>query len=239
MRKRPFRIIREGFSVSYCQQMRGRLSRRPSDFKNIIFDLGGVILNLDYQLTIRAFEELGIPDFVASYSQRNQSALFDGFERGEIEPARFRDSFRRELNCDCTDHQLDFAWNAMLLDLPSERVALLEELNESKRIFLLSNTNRIHVEAFEADIAQHHGMESLIGLFEEVYYSCDVGMRKPEERIFRMVMETNRLRADETLFIDDSPQHVQAARSCGIEAYHLTGGETIQDLFINSPDRVR
>ncbi len=207
------------------------LSQKPSDFDNIIFDLGGVILNLEYQRTIHAFEQLGVVDFVASYSQMNQSELFDGFERGEIAPAQFRDSFRKQLRCDCKDAELDAAWNAMLLDLPAERLELLANMKGNRRTFLLSNTNRIHVEAFEQGIAKQHGLKGLSSLFEAVYYSCDVGMRKPEERIFRMVLETHGLRADQTLFIDDSPQHIEGARSCGIEAYHLTGGETIHDLF--------
>jgi len=205
---------------------------RPlSDFPNIIFDLGGVILNIDYHRTIRAFEALGMKDFNSTYGQLHQSALFDAFERGEMGAQDFRDALRPQLTVDVTDTEIDAAWNAMLLDLPSERLRLLQSLKNQKRIFLLSNTNRIHVEAFERDIEARHGADVFRSCFEHAYYSCDVGMRKPEERIFKMVVENHGLRPDETLFIDDSPQHIEGARKSGLNAHHLTGGETILDLF--------
>lgn len=205
---------------------------RPlSDFPNIIFDLGGVILNIDYHRTIRAFEALGMKDFNSTYSQLYQSDLFDAFERGEVSADAFRDALRPQLNAGVTTVEIDAAWNAMLLDLPSERLTLLQSLQAQKHIFLLSNTNRIHVEAFERDIESVHGPRALTSCFEQAYYSCDVGMRKPEERIFRMVVESHGLSPNETLFIDDSPQHIEGAKKAGLHAYHLTGGETIIDLF--------
>lgn len=201
------------------------------DFPNIIFDLGGVILNIDYHRTIRAFEALGMRDFNSTYSQLHQSDLFDAFERGEVSVDAFRDALRPQLNAGVTNDEIDTSWNAMLLDLPSERLTLLQSLQAQKRIFLLSNTNRIHVEAFERDIDSLQGPRALTSCFEQTYYSCDVGMRKPEERIFRMVVESHGLSPNETLFIDDSPQHIEGAKKAGLNAYHLTGGETIIDLF--------
>lgn len=200
------------------------------DFHNIIFDLGGVILNIDYHLTIRAFEQLGMSDFGSHFTQLRQTEIFDRFERGEVNGMEFRNALRPHLRPDVTDIEIDDAWNAMLLDLPAERLRLLESIAKTKQIFLLSNTNRIHVEAFERDTERVHGT-GLSPFFRQVYYSCDVGMRKPEERIFRHVMERHRLIPEETLFIDDSPQHVEGAMKAGLVAYHLTGGETIIDLF--------
>jgi len=204
---------------------------QAAHYPNIIFDLGGVLLNIDYHRTIKAFEQLGFKDFSSAYTQLAQSELFDRFERGEVTPDEFRHGIRPSLRADVTDTEIDEAWNAMLLDLPTERLALLQMLSESKRIFLLSNTNTIHVHAFEQQVRTQHGISKLTGLFEAAYYSCDVGMRKPEERIFRMVTETNGLVPSETLFIDDSPQHIEGARKTGLNAYHLTGGETVLDLF--------
>ncbi|MCF8256044.1 MAG: HAD family phosphatase [Flavobacteriales bacterium] len=205
--------------------------RSPADFPNIIFDLGGVILNIDYHRTIHAFSLLGMKDFAATYTQLHQSATFDAFERGELSAKGFRDALRPQLRPQVTDGEIDGAWNAMLLDLPSERLRLLNLLKEQRRIFLLSNTNSIHVQAFENDIEAVHGSGALRACFERAYYSCDVGMRKPEERIFRMVVETDGLDLAQTLFIDDSPQHVEGARKAGLSAYHLMDGETILDLF--------
>lgn len=207
------------------------MMKDPNDFPNIIFDLGGVLLNIDYHLTIKAFEQLGFKDFSGTYTQLAQSELFDKFERGEITPDEFRHGIRPSLPANVSDAEIDEAWNAMLLDLPTERLTLLRALGASKRIFLLSNTNAIHVSAFEQQVLAQHGINGLAGLFEAAYYSCDVGMRKPEERIFRMVTDTNGLLPSETLFIDDSPQHVEGARKAGLHAYHLTGGETVLDIL--------
>lgn len=206
---------------------------KPSEFKNIIFDFGGVILNLDYQRTIVAFQELGITDFEKSYSQLNQSDLFDQFERGEISPNQFRIGLRTAFSAPVSDGQLDEAWNAMLLDLPVERLRVLEKLHSEKRISMLSNTNEIHVEAFESAMNKTHGIQNLSGFFDHVYYSCRVGMRKPEERIFEYVIKEQNYNPSETLFIDDSPQHIEGAKRVGLHAYHLRAdrGETILDLF--------
>ncbi|MCB9186681.1 MAG: HAD family phosphatase [Flavobacteriales bacterium] len=206
---------------------------KPKDYPNIIFDFGGVILNLDYHRTVAAFKDLGIADFERSYSQLNQTDLFDRFERGEISPSAFRDGLRTAFEDSIADKKLDQAWNAMLLDLPSERLELLEKLHSEKRISLLSNTNEIHVNAFESALKNVHGLNDLSGFFDHVYYSCRTGMRKPESRIFEMVMSEQGYRPEETLFIDDSPQHVEGARMIGLNVYHLRAdeGETILDLF--------
>ena len=205
----------------------------PKEYPNIIFDFGGVILNLDYQRTTTAFQKLGVKDFAESYSQLEQDELFDRFERGEISPSIFRDGLRSAFLNSVSDEQLDRAWNAMLLDLPAVRLELLRKLVSEKRISLLSNTNEIHVESFEAALKRDHGLDDLSGLFEKVYYSCRTGMRKPETRIFEMVLREQGYSASETLFIDDSPQHIEGARKAGLHAYHLRAdqGETIHDLF--------
>lgn len=206
---------------------------QPKDFKNIIFDFGGVILNLDYQRTIDAFKKQGIPQFEQNYSQLQQTELFDDFERGTISSADFRERLRGAFNTTITDAELDAAWNAMLLDLPAERLQLLEQLRASKNICMLSNTNEIHVACFEADLKKQHGLENLNEFFDHVYYSCRTGMRKPEARIFEMVLKQQNHLPQETLFIDDSPQHIQGAKEVGLQVYHLRAdkGETIHDLF--------
>lgn len=203
---------------------------RPDQYPNIIFDLGGVILNIDYHLTIRAFEQLGMTDFGSHFTQMRQTELFDRLERGEADRDEFHAALRGRLRPGVTPEEMDRAWNAMLLDLPAERLHLLTRVSRTRRTFLLSNTNHIHVSAFEHDLMRVHGT-GLGPYFERVYYSCNMGMRKPEERIFLQVCTENGLEPSETLFIDDSPQHVEGARRAGLAAYHLTGGETIIDLF--------
>ena len=206
---------------------------QPKDYPNIIFDFGGVILNIDYNRTINAFRSMGVERFDEKYTQFNQSPIFDQLERGEIAPVDFREGLREMLGKACTDQELDNAWNAMLLDLPAERLQLLKQLSTQRRIILLSNTNVIHVACFETEMKRLHGIDNLNGYFEKVFYSCSVGMRKPESRIFEFVLDEMGFNPSETLFIDDSPQHIEGARSAGINAYHLRAdkGETIMDLF--------
>jgi len=206
---------------------------QPKDFQNIIFDLGGVVLNLDYSRTISAFQKLGINNFEASYSQLVQTGLFDEYERGEITSQDFRNGIRKVFDVDLDDNQVDTAWNAMLLDLPFERLELLRKLGERKRIVLLSNTNEIHIHQFNRALHLQHGLKNLSGHFQKLYYSFELGMRKPEERIFQHVLNEQGFDPTKTLFIDDSPQHIEGARKVGLNAYHLQveKGETILDLF--------
>ena len=176
---------------------------------------------------------MGVEDFEHSYSQLDQSDLFDKFETGEISSSAFRNGLRKAFNETISDEKLDNAWNAMLLDLPVERLKTLEKLHTEKRISLLSNTNEIHVQSFEAELYKAHGLANLTSHFDYVYYSCRMGMRKPESRIFEFVIKKQDYVPAQTLFIDDSLQHVEGARKVGLNAYHLRAdkGETILDLF--------
>ena len=206
---------------------------QPKDYPNIIFDLGGVILNIDYNLTIGAFKSLGLIDFEAKYSQLQQSDLFNQFERGEISDMEFRNGIRAQFEKELTDKEIDCAWNAMLLNLPEERIKLIKALSETKQIVLLSNTNRIHVESFESALSDEGQLCDFNSLFLKKYYSFEMGMRKPEKRIFNRVVEEMNFDPSQTLFIDDSPQHVEGAKAIGLKAMLLevNKGQTLLDLF--------
>jgi putative hydrolase of the HAD superfamily len=206
---------------------------RPTDYPNIIFDLGGVILNIDYQLTIDAFKKIGLKDFDVRYSQLQQSELFNQFERGEMTSRDFRAGLRAQFETGISDEDIDTAWNAMLLDLPLERVVLIRELSKTKRIVLLSNTNQIHVESIESALSDDNMLGDFNGLFLKKYYSFEVGMRKPEKRIFDKVISEMNFNPSETLFIDDSPQHIEGAKAAGLNAVLLevNKGQTLLDLF--------
>lgn len=206
--------------------------------RNIIFDLGGVLINLDMEATAKAFRALGMTDFDAHYSQAKQSGLFDAFDKGQITPQEFREGMKPFLPAGTTDAQIDAAWNAMLLDLPGERLALLRELRKKYRLFLLSNTNEIHVTAFSASLQQaHEGFTDFSDYFDRWYYSCRIGKRKPDAEAFLHVLEENDLLAEETLFIDDSKQHVEGALQTGIRAALLDvhGGEEITSFMRQHP----
>lgn len=200
----------------------------PTNFNAIIFDLGGVILNIDYHRTISAFKALGMSDFDRHFTQLKQEQLFDLYETGHIADADFRQGLRPHLHPDVTDAQIDAAWNAMLLDLPKHRLNLLMQLKNRHRTFLLSNTNAIHINEFHRQLHASHGLMDLNGHFERVYFSYEMGLRKPDPAIFSRVCEENRLNPEETLFIDDSPQHVEGARVAGLKVVHLHQGDILQ-----------
>ena len=200
--------------------------------RNIIFDLGGVIINLDMPATARAFRALGMTDFDLHYTQAKQSGLFDAFDKGEITPQDFRDGLKPYLPAQTTDAAIDEAWNAMLLDIPAKRLEALSGLKKKYRLFLLSNTNEIHVTAFSAYMQRCFGFADFSGYFEKAYYSCRIGKRKPDKEIFDFVLNENQLIASETLFIDDSAQHLEGARLSGIRAELLKTGTEFTDLLI-------
>ncbi len=130
-----------------------------------------------------------------------------------------------------TDEELLFAWNAMLLDFPKHRLELLSKLKPNYRLFLLSNTNESHVLEFEKTLFASHGYQNLEPFFEKVYYSCRMNQRKPNADIFESVLNENNLVAEETLFIDDSPQHVEGALTLGVKAMLLEKNNEVEDLL--------
>ncbi|MBK7130237.1 MAG: HAD family phosphatase [Crocinitomicaceae bacterium] len=188
----------------------------------IIFDLGGVILNLNYNLTIEAFQNLGKENFDQLYTQSHQDKIFDLFETGKISSPEFRNYFRKFLGEHISDQQIDDAWNAMLLDLPARRIDLIRQIKKKMPVYLFSNTNEIHHTAFRQTIKTHFGNENLLDdLFDQAYYSHIVGRRKPNADAFLKVIDDHKLTIDSTLFIDDSIQHIEGARQLGLQTIHL------------------
>jgi glucose-1-phosphatase len=202
--------------------------------RHIIFDLGGVLLNIDYKLTEKAFIEAGVTDFPKLYSQLKQTDLFDRFEVGAISRKEFVKALQQISSLPITEVQILTAWNAMLLDFPLRRLQLLQQLRIHHDLFLLSNTNEIHEEAFNAILMSSHGMPNIGVFFDKVYLSHRVGMRKPMKEIFQRVLEDNQLRPECTLFIDDSPQHIAGAKQLGIQTIHLEKGMTIEEHIFKS-----
>lgn len=202
--------------------------------KNIIFDLGGVILNIDYHLTINAFKDLGVKNFDSLFTQAQQVGVFDRMDKGLITPQEFRDEIRHIAGTPLTDWQIDGAWNAMLLDFPLSRLELLGRVKNHYKTFLLSNTNAIHIEDYNKILFNTFGVQNLSVFFDREYYSHLIHMRKPDADVFELILKENNLKPEETLFIDDSIQHVEGAKKLGIQAYHLDipAGESIDKLFV-------
>jgi putative hydrolase of the HAD superfamily len=190
-------------------------------FNTLLLDLGGVLIDVDYQRTAKAFNELGFDGFEGIYTKAKQDNLFDGFETGELSPTEFRERIQALHGKGITAEQVDHCWNAMLGHIPQERIVLLGELRKRYKLLLLSNTNAIHVPAFERIIAEHNGVADFRSLFDGAYYSCEIGMRKPDAAAFHHVLARHGAEPSRTLFIDDSIQHVEGARTARLLAEHL------------------
>ncbi|GAB5527513.1 MAG: HAD family phosphatase [Roseivirga sp.] len=201
------------------------------NFDAIIFDLGGVLLNLDHDAPVRAFAGLGIPNFEALYSKAVQSTLFTDLETGDISPETFRERLREYLPKNISDEILDEAWNSILLDFRPGSIRFLEQLKEKCRTFLLSNTNAIHHAVFSNRLRENHGYSDIGELLEKAYYSHEVGMRKPHKPVFEYVIRESQLNPGNTLFIDDTEEHIITAQSLGLQTHHLQDHETIEELL--------
>jgi glucose-1-phosphatase len=199
--------------------------------KHIIFDLGGVLLNIDYRHTEQAFIDLGITNFHDLYSQVKQNSFFDDWETGKITRADFVKGLQQACFLDLTEEQIRTAWNAMLIDLPLRRLQLLQQLRLYYDLVLLSNINEIHEDAIIKMLKDTHG-QNLAAFFDKIYYSHRIGLRKPSPEVFRYVLDDNGFKAEDTLFIDDSPQHIESAKALGIKTIYLEKSMTIEnDVF--------
>lgn len=198
--------------------------------QNVIFDLGGVIINLDQSRTIEAFSRASDISFRGIYDGKDQE-LFHAFEMGKVSPVEFYKEIRRQIGFKGSEIELANAWNTMLLDVPEERLEALVEMKHNYNTFLLSNTNEPHIEAIELELENEHGIKNFDDYFDKVYYSCRIGMRKPDKEIFELVLNGNKLKPEETVFIDDSPQHVKAAGELGINAFLLQKNMSVNDLL--------
>lgn len=197
----------------------------------IIFDLGGVIIDIDYNKTADAFKALGLIDFDEKYTQATQTELFDRFEIGAVSPFHFVNRLLDLLPQGCTANQVVHAWNAMILTIPKERLDWLTDLRKSRKIVLLSNTNALHIDAVNRALTATMPGKKLTDFFDHVYVSHEMGMRKPSEEIFTTVCNDQRFEHASTLFIDDTERHVLGARNAGLQAVLVPSNSAIQLLF--------
>ncbi len=201
--------------------------------KHIIFDLGGVLMNIDYMLTEKAFVDLGITDFPQLYSQLHQTNLFDDWETGKIDEEEFLSGLQKAAGINLAAADIITAWNTMLLDFPIRRLQILQQLRLHYDLLLLSNTNEWHEAAFNKILYSAHGIPNIGVFFDKVYLSHRVGLRKPSKEIFERVLSENNLNAAHTLFIDDTPQHIEGAKGLGIQTIYMQKGMTIEkDIFL-------
>lgn len=201
------------------------MKEHSKHIETIIFDLGGVILDIDYTRTIEAFKGLGIQHFDNLYAQASQTGIFDDFETGKISEHRFIEYLLKAIpNSQCTSKDIILAWNAMLLNWDQRKLDLILRLRSTYKVCLLSNTNSIHKKAFLASLNKQLGITSLDHHFDKIYLSHEIGLRKPNTEVFEFVLENAGSKAETTLFLDDSIQHIEGANSIGIQT-QLIGPE--------------
>ncbi|MCC8423642.1 HAD family phosphatase [Mucilaginibacter sp. UR6-11] len=200
--------------------------------KNIIFDYGNVIFNIDFKKVAQAWKDLGITNADEFYGHRGQDDVFNALERGQISPGEFRDRIRVLTHKpELTDQQIDDAWNNIFVGIPRGNHELLLQLKNKYRTFLLSNINAIHYDFVHDYLKREYHMDDNADLFEKTYYSHLLGKRKPDAEIFEHVLYENNLDPAETLFIDDSPQHLETAKKLGLQTYLMSAPDTIQQYF--------
>jgi glucose-1-phosphatase len=199
------------------------------EIKNIIFDLGGVLLNLDFKGSRNAFIKLGVPQIDDLFRITHEDTFWKQYETGRLTDMEFVAAARQLAIEGTSDEDIILAWNSMLLDFPQERVELLDRLKNKYRLFLFSNTNSIHLQSFHKSFRDVYARE-MDSLFEKAWYSHVINRRKPDLEAFRFVVEDCGLEAAETLFIDDSLPNVEGARAAGLQAKHLEPGMTILEL---------
>jgi len=198
--------------------------------KNIIFDLGGVLLNIDPEKTIEAFSKLGMQQLIGDKGLTYDREIFYQMEQGKITSEEFRNGIRQLLPSQVSSDEIDDAWTAMLLDFPAVRVELLKKLRNDYKIYLFSNTNAIHVEKFHSIYRNQHGFE-VSTLFEKDFYSNEIGYRKPMPESFHEIVKLSGIRPHESLFIDDSLQNVESANAVGFKGFWLEPGQKIEEIF--------
>lgn len=198
--------------------------------RNIIFDLGGVIYDIRYQNVPEAFAQFGFPNFDQIYTQAAQSGPIDLFEEGNISVEEFRAYIRSISPVSLTDSQIDDAWNSIIIDVPAKRVEMLKKLKSQYRIFLFSNTNQLNYNKFTVQLRKKFGYDIFDELFEKAYFSHTMHLRKPSLEGFLRILTEQHLLADETLFIDDTIRHIEAAKRVGLHTYLLPKDEDLVEM---------
>lgn len=205
-------------------------TKKKDMIKNIIFDLGGVVLDICYENIAEAFERHCVKGTEYFYGRTFQTPEMDLFETGRMSVADFRDYIRRMTQSPLTDDAIDEILNAILIDVPEPRVTMLKRLKGHYDVFLFSNTNQINYDSYTQSLDRKYGCDFFAECFKACYFSHIMHLRKPDLEGFRLILDEQHLKADETLFIDDNITNVEAARRAGLRGHHLKEGD-VTSLF--------
>jgi putative hydrolase of the HAD superfamily len=203
-----------------------------NNITTIIFDFGGVLINLNLNQCILNFKKLGLVNFEQYLSNFGQTGFFLQFEKGEITVVEFRNEIRKLCPNPLTDVQIDEAWCSFLCDIPIEKLELLLELKKKYRLLLLSNTNQLHIEISAAGEFAKVGM-TITDFFDKCYFSYQMGMAKPDDEIFNSMLNDAMVTPEECLFLDDGIKNIEQAAKLGIQTYLVDVNEDLSFLLTN------
>ncbi|MDN4165219.1 HAD family phosphatase [Cytophagales bacterium LB-30] len=193
---------------------------------HLLFDLGGVIINIDPSRTLSGLSGGGTR--VISFSDMAHPVHLQ-YEKGLISSQEFLAQVA-EL-CALSPDEVEIHWHSLLLDIPSERVLLLQRLRQNFPLFLLSNTNALHIPEVEQILLRDTGIERLADVFDKLYLSYEMGKRKPDAEYFQQVLEENQLNPSQCLFIDDSIANIEGAKALGIQTLWIDSPHRLMDFF--------
>ncbi len=199
----------------------------------IIFDLGGVILPLDIEATRQKFLEYTKKDIQEWMKFGYPHQIIQKFELGKITEKEFFEELSDLLNFEKELYYLKEAWNAMLLPIPKENIQYLEKIRKDYQLILLSNTCETHIQCFEEMLLKHHRIDTLESLFDKVYYSCRIGLRKPDHKLFKKVITENKLDINSTIYFDDTLTHIESAQKINIPSYLYPQNVLLQKVVTN------
>ena len=201
--------------------------------KNIIFDLGGVVLDIDESIVYKELEKMGISTSELARSKEFID-IMSKFDTGIYTAPTFRKKMKALIGQEkMTDQKFDSIWDAMLLDIPRERIEAIEKVKKHYKIFLMSNTNVIHYDLYVRDLQLRFGYHEFDELFNKSYFSFAEHLEKPDPRFFELILDHEHLLPEETLFIDDTAANIKVAKSLGINTYHISREELVRNLFNN------
>jgi putative hydrolase of the HAD superfamily len=196
--------------------------------KNLIFDLGNVLYDIDFKKMNAAFTSIGIEDIDQHFTLNKSHQLFLDLEMGFVNIQEFYEGVRALVNLPLTNEQIQFAWNALLVGFRKNSIDWIKQNNIKYNTFLYSNTNQIHHDYFIAEFENKVAAYPFVSLFKKPYYSHEMGMRKPDPASFSYILEKEGLAPAETLFIDDNEPNILAAASVGLKVLHLKEGMTVE-----------
>jgi len=204
-----------------------------SKYKTLIFDFGGVIIDIDFALTEKMFALLGVEKIdIDFFNDREDGGLFDRFERGEISPTIFRTAMKKKIPKVISDKEFDQAWNALLLKIPQYRIKIIETLKEKYTCVLLSNSNQIHYDYYRGKLEKEYAYKKFSDLFHHTYFSHEIALRKPYSDIYKKVSEDLNLNSSEVLFIDDMQANIEGAKKAVNWNTVLWKNRSLKELLI-------